>query len=105
MDAVKFLKEKKRMCDRYYSNDCKGCPLGPAPENGGYASCEQFAEEDPDEVVVNVEQWSAEHPIITNAMKFEQVFGTLAPVAKLINGNPTWWDKEYEAPVELEMRT
>lgn len=105
MDAVKFLKEKKRMCDRYYSNDCKGCPLKPAPEDGGYASCEQFAEEDPYEVVVNVEEWSAEHPIITNAMKFEQVFGTLAPVAKLINSNPTWWDNEYEAPVELETRT
>lgn len=98
MDAVKFLKEKNRMCDRYYSNDCKRCPLQPAPEDGGYASCKQFEEEDPDEVVLNVEEWSKENPLITNAMKFEAVFGTLNPVAKLINENPTWWDKEYEKP-------
>lgn len=104
MDAVKFLKEKKRMCDRYYSNDCKSCPLEPSPECGGYASCEQFAEEDPDEVVFNVEEWSAEHPITTNAMKFEEVFGTLAPVAKMINSSPTWWDKEYEPPVEFKSK-
>lgn len=98
MDAVRFLKEKNRMCDRYYSTDCKGCPLEPAPECGGYVSCEQFAEEDPDEVVLNVEEWSEKNPILTNAMKFEQVFGTLTPIAKLINESPKYWDREYEEP-------
>lgn len=101
MDAVKFLEEKKRMCDRYYPVDCKGCPLEPAPEVSGYASCEQFAEEDPSEVVLNVEEWSEANPIFTNAMKFEEVFGTLTPVAKLINSNPKWWDMEYETPCKI----
>ena len=105
MDAVKFLKEKKRMCDRYYPVDCDGCPLKPVPEDGGYASCEQFTEEDPEEVVLNVEEWSKQNPIITNAMKFEEVFGTLVPVAKLINSNPTWWDTEYESPVVFDVRS
>lgn len=102
MDAVEFIKQKNRMCDRYYSNDCKGCPLQPAPEDGGYASCDQFVEEDPEEVVLNVEEWAKENPIVTNAMKFEEIFGTLKPVAKLINSNPVWWDKEYEKPCKLE---
>ena len=101
MDAVKFLKEKKRMCDRYYDTDCVDCPLRPCPEYGGYASCEQFAEEDPDEVVLNVEEWSKAHPLITNAMKFEAVFGTLVPIAKLINESPAYWDKEYETPCKI----
>lgn len=101
MDAVKFLKEKERMCNRYQSLNCKGCPLEPAPEYGGYISCEQFAEEDPDEVVSNVEEWSENNPILTNAMKFEQIFGTLTPIAKLINESPKYWDMEYETPINV----
>lgn len=74
MDAVKFLREKKRMCDwYYYSNDCKGCPLEPATEYGGYPSCDQVAEKDPYEVVRCVEEWSEKHPIITNAIKKEKI--------------------------------
>ena len=104
MDAVKFLKAKQRMCDTYYDGDCKGCPLEPAPEYGGYVSCEQFTEEDPDEVVLNVEEWEQDHPIVTNAMKFEEVFGTLSPVAKLINERPKWWDMEYFKPFSFESK-
>lgn len=102
MDAVEFIKQKNRMCERYYPNDCKGCPLQPAPEYGGYASCDQFVEEDPEEVVLNVEEWAKKNPIVTNAMKFEEIFGTLTPVAKLINSTPVWWDKEYEEPCKME---
>lgn len=96
MDAVKFLKEKNRMCNIYLS--CKGCPLEIATELGGYDSCEQFMEENPDEAVFNVEGWSEKNPILTNAMKFEQVFGSLTPIAKLINESPKYWDREYEEP-------
>lgn len=99
MDAVRFLKEKNRMCDRYYPDDCKGCPLQPAPDEGGYASCEQFAEEDPEEVVFNVEEWSKNNPLLTNAMMFEETFGTLAPIAQLVNTSPEYWDMEYKKPV------
>lgn len=53
MDAVKFFKERQRMCDTY-AGDCFGCPLSGEPCG--------FRDADAERVVGAVEKWSAAHP-------------------------------------------
>lgn len=53
MDAVKFIKERNRMC-RSFGWSCGGCP---ADKN---TCCDPF--EWREELVTIVEKWSAEHP-------------------------------------------
>ena len=69
MDAVQFLKEVRRMCDAK-ADDCDGCPFEHSHERD---VCRVF--DAPDETVRIVEEWSKAHPVMTNAMKFEEVFG------------------------------
>ena len=72
METLDFLKEAQRMCKSY--PDCKGCPLRNFA--CGFIRCiERFSDADVQCQVKVVEQWSKEHPIITNARKFEEVFG------------------------------
>lgn len=112
MDAVKYLKEKRRMCEIYIKHKyCEACPLA---DNGG--SCGPQEDANPAEAVRIVEEWSKAHPIQTNGQKFEEVFG--------INGKylaamfydycvneerdgvaikpACWWDMPYEAPKGAE---
>ena len=58
MDAVKFLKEKNRMCESYQSCSA-GCPL---TEKCGNDFCDDYCKEDPSGAVAVVEKWSSEHP-------------------------------------------
>ena len=58
MDAVKFLKEKERMCCHY--NDCDMCPASKC-QNKYKLHCEALEDEHPDELVSIVEKWSKEH--------------------------------------------
>jgi hypothetical protein len=64
MDALEFLKERKRMCD-YYSH-CKGCPLDGSKcvidSAVSDENCKRFA--------ATVEQWSKEHPRKTRQSVF-----------------------------------
>ena len=69
MDAVKYLKEKSKMCgfikssaykDCVYSDLCKNCPLKKI-------NCQDGSH--PEEAVRLVEEWSKENPAMTNAMK------------------------------------
>lgn len=63
MDAIRFLKEKERMCEYY--EYCEGCPLADGIETPSiYCTC---SEEEPEETVAIIEKWSTEHPIRTNA--------------------------------------
>lgn len=57
MDAIKFLKEKKRMCDSYIN--CDGCGFGKVPK------CNHTEDDNPKKAVAIVEKWSKEHPIKT----------------------------------------
>lgn len=67
MDAVKFLKEKKRMCDKYAN--CDNCPMN--PKNNKYGiGCSSLEREYPEKTVAIVEKWSAEHPVKTNQSEF-----------------------------------
>ena len=57
MDALEFLKEKKRMC-RTFGRSCDGCPCGKA--ECGISS--NVSDDGYERVIAIVEQWSKEHP-------------------------------------------
>lgn len=59
MDAIKFLKEKSRMCYSFSGeviSGCDNCPLFP---------CNVFEEKHPEQAVSIVDEWSKEHPTYT----------------------------------------
>lgn len=64
MDAVEFLKERKRLCSSY--KGCVGCPFGAA-------ECvvrDMTSEHTCERIVTAVEQWSKEHPRKTRQSVF-----------------------------------
>ena len=93
MDAVKFMKEYKRLCDEYSA--CVGCPLK------NYGDC---IDADPEELVKVVEEWSKEHPLYTNGRKFiEEYKDVITSTKREDSGNlikiymyASWWDAEYK---------
>ena len=97
MDAVKFTKQYKRLCDEYSA--CVGCPLK------NYGDC---IDAEPKELVKAVEEWSEEHPIITNGMKvlalipsdvnnttITRVYPSTKDYVKIYI-EKSWWDAEYK---------
>ena len=56
MEALEFLKERKRMCNSY--EHCKGCPLERGFCNFGPNAPEEVYER----IIAAVEQWSKDHP-------------------------------------------
>lgn len=66
MDAVKFLKEWKRMCD-LSEDDCRNCSMGKKGNNG---ICINVMRYEPEEAVAIVEKWSTDHPAKTNQSEF-----------------------------------
>ena len=73
MDAVKFLKERKRICATHSVCKCKECPLN-TKRNGMDKACEILLEENPEKYVEIVEKWSAEHPKKTRQSEFLKMF-------------------------------
>lgn len=68
MDALEFLKERKRMCD-YYSH-CKGCPL----DGSKCVIDSAISDENCKRFAATVEQWSKEHPRKTRQSVFLEQF-------------------------------
>ena len=107
MDAVKFLKEHKRICQIYcHSLTCTECPLEDC-NNGLGIPCDTLFNEHPEAVVRVVEEWSKEHPIQTNGEKLKEVFGIKNGIRYYSNGTGTdrgcymsgdWLDAPYEPP-------
>lgn len=64
MDALEFLRERKRLCNRY--KDCEGCPL----EGGKCAISYSTSDEGYKRIIATVEQWSKEHPRKTRQSVF-----------------------------------
>lgn len=107
MDAVKFLKEWGRMCDSF--EGCQGCGLS---DIFGTTEGTCWVAAHPKEavdMVEAIEKWSNEHPIKTNAQKFEELFDckcdrrTCPPILiDCLKIECTeclkWWDKEYIEP-------
>ena len=55
MDALEFLKERKRMCDSY--KDCKGCPF----DDSKCVIDSTLSDDDCERFAATVEQWSKAH--------------------------------------------
>nr|DAI49534.1 MAG TPA: hypothetical protein [Caudoviricetes sp.] len=65
MDAVEFLKTKRRMCRAYLKGSCLGCKLHSVKK-----VCGSWFLENPEEAVAFVEQWGKDHPIKTRQSVF-----------------------------------
>lgn len=61
MDAVKFIKERNRMC-KSFCDGCKGCPASNVCEDGLCCAVGQESTLDATAQIAMVEEWSAEHP-------------------------------------------
>lgn len=66
MDAVEFLRERRRMCNA--QDDCGTCPIGIACDY--YFVNHNYSQEKASGMVSTVEQWAAEHPIKTRQSVF-----------------------------------
>ena len=78
MDAREFMSEWRRMCKSHIGR-CDGCPL---EKHGVSKICfndiETTCESDLEDVVHFVTEWSEAHPLVTNEMKFCEIFGSNA---------------------------
>lgn len=102
MDTVEYIREKERMCNSF--NLCYGCPLYDIRSTSPISPiCDG---DRPEEAVSIVEKWAREHPVMTNAQKFKEVFGvgpeycssplrTSETVTTLAH---EWWDEPYKEP-------
>lgn len=72
MDAVKFLREKVRMCNE--NSTCNQCELYKSEIDCTGISCKKWMEEYPEDAVAFVEKWAAEHPIKTRQSEFLKMF-------------------------------
>lgn len=63
MDALKFIEERNRMCDRYWQadGDCDGCPLVYTRECNEMRNMVDDSGKAVGKVVEIVEKWSKEH--------------------------------------------
>jgi len=96
MEALDFLKEAKRMC--LAIGCCSDCQLG-------YGCVVDDVKKVPDIVLESnclvVEQWSKEHPLVTNKMKIREVFGDQAIYAissPNVQALKDWLDAPYKEP-------
>ena len=64
MDALEFLRERRRMCGSH--RHCEGCPL----EDGKCVVSDVAPDEDYKRIIATVEQWSKEHPRKTRQSVF-----------------------------------
>lgn len=81
MDAIEFIKEKKRMCKSYSS--CTDTCLIRKSMDESRSTCIGYCFEYPEKAVAIVERWSAEHPAKTRQSEFLKMF----PNAKVGNSN------------------
>lgn len=69
MEALEFLKERKRMC-RSFCGSCRGCPC----EKVRCALNSLTSDDDYKRIVAAVEEWSAAHPRKTRQSVFLEQF-------------------------------
>ena len=68
MDALKFMKEYRRMCN-YYPR-CFECPRADEPN----CNIEEMSDEELENFANTVEQWSKEHPQRTRLQDFREKY-------------------------------
>lgn len=90
MDALEFLKERKRMCNSY--DGCKGCPF----DDSKCVIDSTISDEDCKRIVATVEQWSKEHPRKTRQSVFlEQWPNGMTDDDGIVGTCPRHVDKNY----------
>lgn len=98
MDAIKFMKEKKRMCNSY-SECTEICPLKKLMDENRL-TCLGYCFAHPEEAVSIVKKWSTEHPIKTRQSEFLKIF----PNASIcVNGALTICPCHIDAKFETEI--
>lgn len=70
MDAVEFLRERRRMCNA--QDNCGTCPIGIVCDD--YFVNHNYSQEKASGMVSTVEQWAAEHPVKTRQSVFLEQF-------------------------------
>lgn len=95
-EFTKVVSEGKRLCKE--CTKCDSCPIG-FERYKRQLDCGEFIKYYPEETEQIIMQWSAEHPIMTNRRKFEEVFGK--DLLKLCVVDPLgdvlkWLDEEYK---------
>ena len=92
-EYVTVTKELQRMC---FKNRCAECPI--TKHRHECVNCYAWMGNHPEEVERIVMEWSAEHPIVTNGKKFEEVFGRGLEAVWAFNSAQftEWMNSEYE---------
>lgn len=95
MDAVKYLKERNRMCEAA-EGGCKFCYLVKKTDK----TCWTLEEEDIDEAIKAVEDWSKEHTVKTRQTEFLKVIpnATVNEETGILNIMPCIVDKSVVIP-------
>ena len=66
MDAVEFLRERRRMCNA--QDNCGTCPIGIVCDD--YFVNHNYFQEKASGMVSTVQQWAKEHPVKTRQSEF-----------------------------------
>ena len=101
MDAVEFLKEKERMC-KSYNCICEACPFRESDQGIHHVLCAFKVDMwEPEEYVECVEEWAKEHPVMTNAKIFEEIFGYDPRPATFDPAFVKMWDEPYRGSAKI----
>lgn len=95
MEALEFIKEAKRKCMSITCDACRSERLG--------VMCHllDWSEDEMEQLVSTIEQWSKEHPLVTNKMRIREVFGDEAIYAissPNVQALKDWLDEPYKKP-------
>ena len=102
MEALEFLKERKRMC-RSFGGSCRGCPC----EKVRCVINAHVSDDDYKRIVAMVEEWSAAHPRKTRQSVFLEQYpcamidsqGVLYACPADVYGNNACQKNKEDAPI------
>lgn len=93
MEFKEFWKKKERVCkaeNGWCGNE--SCPLRELNRKYGLR-CMPAIWTHPDEAEEIMQKWMDEHPVVTNRMKFTEVFGHIC-----LQQSKEFWNDEYKKP-------
>lgn len=88
------MSELQRLCS---GRTCGSCPVGNKAFHERASYCCVWVKDHPEEAERIIMQWAAEHPIVTNGMKFREVFGIDLEDKYLVTEHAKEWAcREYK---------
>ena len=93
MDAVKFLQERDRMCERF---ECNDCPIGKITL---MKNCE-YLSEDVEKIVEAVEKWSKENPEEIGKKYIIEIDAITKNSCHVKGTGNMWFDRDYLKSLE-----